>query len=204
MGFYKELSSKPWEYQGPVLGTTPESAFALEPEKVALRLFMVVASVIFSLIAVTYYVRLDLGDWLPLKDPNILWWNTALLFGSSVCLQLARNASQRENSSTTRNYFYLSGVLTLLFIAGQLMAWNQLNVAGLGINTNPASAFFFLLTGLHGVHLIGGLWVWTKTAFRLIRAKSANDVRLSIELCTAYWHFLLVLWVLLFAALANS
>lgn len=204
MSFYKEISSKPWEYQGPMTAGSPESAFAIEPEKVALRLFMVVATVIFSLIAVTYYVRLELGDWVPLRDPSLLWFNTGVLVVSSIALQLARNAVTRSDLGATRLYFVLSGALAITFIAGQLAVWSQLNAAGLAINTNPASAFFFLLTGLHGVHLIGGLWVWTKTAFRLINNVSSKDIRLSIELCTAYWHFLLVLWVLLFAALANT
>ena len=204
MGFYKELSSKPWEYQGPVEGTTPESAFEIEPEKVALRMFMVVASVIFSLIAITYYVRLDLGDWVPLKDPGLLWANTGILVLSSVCLQFARNAVTRGDLGKTKILFFLSGVLAVAFIVGQVLVWRQLNATGFAINTNPASAFFFLLTGMHGVHLLGGLWVWTKTAFRLISKVSATDIRLSIELCTVYWHFLLVLWVLLFATLANT
>ncbi|MDX1491370.1 MAG: cytochrome c oxidase subunit 3 [Pseudohongiellaceae bacterium] len=204
MSIYKELSSKPWEYRAPTEGTALESAFDLAPEKVALRLFMVVAGVIFSLVGVTYYVRLDLGDWVPLSDPGLLWWNTGLLVVGSVCLQISRNAAFADNRAKARSMFILSGLFSAAFVTGQWFVWQQLTAAGLGVNTNPASAFFFLLTGLHLVHVLGGLWVWSKTAFRLLGKADLATVKLSIELCTSYWHFLLVLWVLLFAALANT
>lgn len=204
MSFYKQITAKPWEYHGPETAGDPESAFEVDAERVALRLFMVIASVIFSLAAVTYYLRVSLGDWVPLADPSILWINTGLLVGSSVLFQWSRNAAQKDEFGTVRTMFVGGGILAALFIGGQLVAWQQLDTSGLGINTNPASAFFFLLTGLHGFHLLGGMWVWSKTAFRLFSQGETAGTRLTVELCTAYWHFLLVLWVLLFAVLANT
>ena len=72
------------------------------------------------------------------------------------------------------------------------------------MQSNPASAFFYLLTGLHAAHLLGGLWVWSKTSFRLFREEASHELELSVQLCTTYWHFLLLLWVVLFALLANT
>lgn len=204
MSFYKQITAKPWEYHGPELAGDPESAFEAGAERVALRLFMVVASVIFSLVAVTYYLRLDLGDWVRLADPSLLWVNTGLLVASSALFQWARNAAQKDEFATVRTMFVGGGILAALFIGGQLLAWQQLDTAGLGIATNPASAFFYLMTGLHGVHLLGGMWVWSRTAFRLFSQGETATTPLTVELCTTYWHFLLVLWVLLFAVLANT
>lgn len=204
MSFYKQITAKPWEYNGPEAPGDPEAAFEAGAERVALRFFMVIASVIFSLAAVTYYLRLSFGDWVPLADPTLLWINTGLLVASSALLQGARNAAQKDEFRTVRTLFVSGGIFAALFIGGQLLAWQQLDTAGLGIDTSPASAFFYLLTGLHGVHLLGGMWVWSRTAFRLFSQGETAGTRLTVELCTAYWHFLLVLWVLLFAVLANT
>jgi cytochrome c oxidase subunit 3 len=204
MSLYKQVTSKPWEYQGPVTGSGPESAFVSESEKIALTLFLVVVSVLFSLLAVTYYLRMDLGDWVPLSDPGVLWLNTGVLVISSVLFQIARNAAQGENFKLARATFIIGGVFAVLFVAGQGIVWQQLEANGLGVASNPSSSFFYLLTGVHLLHLIGGLWVWSKTSFRLFSQSETSASRLSIELCTTYWHFLLVLWVLLFAVLANT
>ena len=77
------------------------------------------------------------------------------------------------------------------FLAGQLWAWQQLNASGHFTSANPAYAFFFLLTALHGIHLLGGLWVWARATARVLRGAEVGKVRLSVELCTVYWHFLL-------------
>ena len=69
---------------------------------------------------------------------------------------------------------------------------------------NPANDFFYLFTGVHVVHLLGGLWVWSKTMLTLTRAEDSSEARLNIELCTTYWHFLLVVWLVLFYFLANN
>lgn len=205
MSLYKQMTNKPWEYQAPGPGTGPESVFGGASEKIALTLFLVVVSVVFSLLTVTYYLRMDIGDWVPLADPSLLWLNTALLVLSSILFQFARTKAQGESgSSAVRPTFLVGGICALLFVGGQLLVWQQLASNDLGVGSNPSSAFFYLLTGMHALHLIGGLWVWSKTSIRLFGTVDVSDSRLSIELCTTYWHFLLVLWVLLFAVLANT
>jgi len=204
MSFYKNVTSKPWEYQGPTLGTGPETAFESPSERIALTLFLVVVSVIFSLLAVTYYLRMDLGDWVPMNDPTLLWVNTGVLIVSSVFLQFSRNTAQGEDHSKARNLFIVGGIFAAAFVIGQFAVWQQLSANGSGISASAASSFFFLLTGMHVVHIIGGLWVWTRTTFRIFNGTQWPAVKLSIELCTTYWHFLLVLWVFIFAALTNT
>jgi cytochrome c oxidase subunit III len=84
------------------------------------------------------------------------------------------------------------------------VVWRQLNAAGFYLDSNPASAFFFVLTGLHVLHLIGGLVVWGKATLRMSVTGPSQGVRLSIELCALYWHFLLAVWVVLFALLTST
>ena len=83
-------------------------------------------------------------------------------------------------------------------MVGQLVAWRQLGAAGYFLATNPANTFFYLLTALHGLHVFGGLVALGRTGER---CGGGDDVRLSVELCAIYWHFLLVVWLLLFGLL---
>lgn len=204
MSLYRQVTSKPWEYQGPVSGSGPETVFEKESEKIALTLFLVVVCVIFSLLTVTYYLRMDLGDWVPLTDPVLLWFNTGMLFLGSVALQRATVLARRDRLDQARSAFVAGGALATLFVAGQCYVWVQLDASDLGVASNPSSAFFYLLTGMHAVHLLGGLWVWSKTSIRMFSSTDTVDARLSIELCTTYWHFLLLLWVLLFGVLLST
>jgi len=87
------------------------------------------------------------------------------------------------------------------FLVGQLFAWQQLNAAGYFLATNPANAFFYLLTGLHGLHLLGGLVALVLTIDKVWRGFALAQVRLSVKLCAIYWHYLLLLWLVLFTLL---
>ena len=100
---------------------------------------------------------------------------------------------------------FAGGVFALAFLAGQLLAWRQLQAAGYYAAGNPANAFFFVLTALHGLHLIGGLVVWGRAVSRLPRHGAApGTTRLTVELCAVYWHYLLIVWLVLFALLLNT
>lgn len=204
MSLFKQLTDKSWERKGIIGGLRPVGAFDTAPEKVALVFFLVVASVVFSLLTVGYFIRMDLPDWAPLAEPAKLWLNTALLAVSSVLFQWARNIADSGSSKNVKTAFIGGGVFALLFIAGQLSAWEDLNAAGYFLASNPANSFFYLLTGLHVAHLLGGLWVWSKSSIKLLSGRELAEVRLSIQLCTLYWHFLLIVWLVLFAILANT
>mgnify|MGYP001118407297 CR=1 FL=1 len=204
MSLIKTVSAKPWERKGVIEARHPEGAFAAPPEKVALVFFLAVAAVIFSMFSVSYVIRMELPDWRPLADPVQLYANTALLVISSVLFQWARNSVNSEQPKNVKLAFITGGLFAFLFIAAQLMTWNSLQAAGYYVSSNPANSFFYLLTGLHGLHLLGGLWVWSKSSIRLLSGGEAKDLKLSIELCTLYWHFLLIIWLLMFAMLSNT
>lgn len=204
MNLFKELTEKPWERKGVIGGLKPEGVFESSPERVALGFFLTVASVIFSLLAVSYVIRMSLPDWTPLAEPSQLWLNTGLLVISSVLFQWARNTANAGKQKNLMTAFIGGGVFALLFIAGQMLTWDNLQASGYFMTSNPANSFFYLLTGLHIAHLLGGLWVWSKSSIRLISGGKAEDLRLSIELCTVYWHFLLIVWLIMFAILSNT
>jgi cytochrome c oxidase subunit III len=96
---------------------------------------------------------------------------------------------------------HAAGALGLLFIGGQLLLWSQFAAAGYFLQANPANAFFYLITALHGLHLIGGLFFWARAELRL---QGGGDVRLPVDLCAAYWHFLLLIWILMLGLLVST
>lgn len=204
MSFFKNITNKSWERKGVIGGLKPEGAFDTSPEKVALSFFLVVATVVFSLFTVSYFIRMELPDWQPLTEPAQLWFNTGLLVASSILFQWARTIANSDSPRNLKTAFIGGGVLAILFIIGQLVIWGNLQDAGFYMTSNPANSFYYLLTGVHGIHLLGGLWVWSKSSIRLVSGSEPQEIKLSIELCTLYWHFLLVVWLVLFAILSNT
>lgn len=204
MKFFKSITTKPWERKGVIGGMRPEGAFDVPAEKVALVFFLVVASVVFSLFTISYFIRMELPDWQPLSEPAQLWFNTGLLVISSILFQWSRNIANSESQRNLMTAFIAGGVFAILFIAGQLITWDNLQSAGYYMTSNPANSFYYLMTGVHALHLLGGLWVWSKSSIRLVSGSEPRDLKLSIELCTLYWHFLLIVWLIMFAILSNT
>jgi len=175
-----------------------EGAFPLPTMKIGVWLFLGVATILFSALVSAYLVRMGLPDWRSLPEPGILWVNTALLVLSSAALQLARLAARRARLRELRQGLLAGGLLSLLFLLGQLVAWRQLQGMGYFAATNPSSSFFYLLTAIHGLHLLGGLIALGQVMRRAWEGACAAGRHLGVELCAIYWHFLLLVWLLLF------
>ncbi len=205
MSFFRQLTEKPWVMaQGGVVELHAGRAFPLPVATLGLRVFLAVVTVLFSLIVIAYADRMTVADWRPLPEPWLLWPNTALLILSSVALQWASVGARRGQMDGVKTGLLVGGVSALAFLAGQLLAWQQMAGLGYFAATNPANAFFYLITGLHGLHLLGGLVAWGRTAAKVWRGYEAVQVRLSVELCAVYWHFLLVVWLVLFVLMLST
>lgn len=199
--FRQGLMSKPWLEVGVVDG--PTAAPTVPAAKVGLGVFLAVASSLFALAISAYSIRMQMSDWWALPVPRLIWFNTALLIASSGALQWAQAAVRRDDLDATKTGLLAAAAASLAFVVGQLLAWRQLDEAGFGVVTNPANSFFYFMTGLHGIHVLGGLAVLGRTIDRTWRGIAVARLRLSVELCTLYWHFLLVVWLFLFALLAG-
>ena len=198
------LNTQPWDANDPVENEPGRGVLNIEPAKVGLISFIAVVTSLFALFLSAYMMRMRLADWNSLTEPTLLWLNTGLLVFASIAFQLTRNASKRSQLLTVKTGLIAGGVCTILFLLGQLVAWQQLNAGGYFMTSNPANSFFYLLTALHGLHLIGGMWVWGRTTTRVLTGADAESVRLSVELCTVYWHYLLLVWIGLFALLLST
>jgi cytochrome c oxidase subunit 3 len=130
--------------------------------------------------------------------------NTAILVLASLAMEWAVHAARRADFDAVRKGLLGAGVLTAAFIAGQLVVWKQFNDAGYFLATSAATAFFYLLTGVHGLHVLGGLVAWVRTSARVRRRDDPARIRLGVELVAIYWHFLLVVWVVLFTILVSN
>ncbi len=172
---------------------------------IALMTFLAVVTSFFALILSAYSLRMELGDWVPMTEPQLLWTNTAMLILASLAFQWTRNGAVRGHSSRLKPGLLVAGALTVGFVVGQLIAWQQLQAGGQFITNNPSNAFFYFLTGAHAVHILGGMYVWARATTRVLLGKAEGSaIRRSVELCTIYWHFLLLVWLILFGLLLST
>ncbi|WP_166358533.1 cytochrome c oxidase subunit 3 [Pseudomonas akapageensis] len=188
-----------------------EGADRHQTARIGLRLFLVVVSSLFFLFLIAFIARSQMADWLPLTEPmaplaNLwqLWLNSAFLVLSCIALQWSRMAARQARLEATVIGFALGGVFAIAFLVGQLWVWQQFVAWGYFVASNPANSFFYLLTGLHGFHLLGGLVAWSRTVAKFLRRVPLSQLSASVELCAIYWHYLLGLWFVLFALLTST
>ena len=150
-------------------------------------------------------------DWVPMRLPGLLFLNTFVLLLSGISMEMARRQAAREarvggasGSDTARakpegiSWLALTIVLGLTFLAGQWVAWRELAASGIYVSTTPSSSFFYLLTGMHGVHLIGGVVALLAAGGVALLRRSAASQAVMTDVTAWYWHFMAVLWLYIF------
>ncbi|AMO23015.1 cytochrome c oxidase subunit 3 [Ramlibacter solisilvae] len=201
--FRQTLNVQPWEAQA--VPAAPARVSGHRPmAKVALWVFLGVATSLFALFISAYAMRLSFNDWTPLPQPRLLMLNTAILVGASLAMEWTVRAARRGQPRSVRQGLWVSGLFTFGFLAGQLVVWKQFSDAGFYLTTSAATSFFYLLTAAHGLHVLGGLVAWGLASIRARRVSEVGRVRLVVELCATYWHFLLAVWIVLYALLTSS
>jgi cytochrome c oxidase subunit III len=205
VSIFHQLTAKPWlTAQARIDDFHTGGTFSLSKATLGLRVFLAVVTVLFTLLILAYGTRMELEDWRPQPQLSLLWLNTAMLVLSSLAMQWAQISARRGEIDGVWTGLLGGGVFAIAFLGGQIVAWRQLNML-VGFNiTNPAIGFFFLITALHGLHLLGGLVAWGRTTAKVWRGFDVVQVRLSVELCTVYWHFLLLVWLVLFGLLFSG
>jgi cytochrome c oxidase subunit 3 len=210
MSLIARLSEKSWETPG-IDGLAEPESYRPAAVRVGLLVYLGVATFLFGLITAAYVMRMGIHggtgehNWHSLPKPILLWVDTGALILASIAWEWARLTGRRLAVAT-------AGALGLLFLIGQLLVWRQMADAGYALGgsalcltawsdlgspaihllpTNPALGFFYMITAIHGAHIAGGLVAWGRTIDRL-------SPRL-IELSAIYWHFLLLVWLAMFA-----
>ena len=152
--------------------------------------------------------NLLLHDWFPVPLPKLLLLNTVVLLISSVTMELARRQAARKalaqlssvpgvsvDDRDEMSWLALTVVLGLAFLAGQWMVWRELAVNGFYVASSPSSSFVYLLTGMHGVHLFGGVVALLIAGFTSVLHRTADSQFILVDVTGWYWHFMALLWV---------
>lgn len=157
----------------------------------------------FAALTSALYVREGSAtDWQPISLPPILWFNTLMLIASSITLEIARRrvAAFMRGKQTDRSVptLWLCGTMFLgiIFVVGQYLAWLNLRSQGLYLPTNPNSSFFYLFTGVHALHVIGGLGGLARVITKF-RSPIHPLRRSTMDATSYYWHFMGALWIYL-------
>ncbi len=147
----------------------------------------------------------NVAEWRPFALPVQLWISTVIILISSITYHLAKMAVDRNNQPSAKKWFVATTVLGAAFISSQMLAWFELTARGLYVQGNPYAGFFYILTAVHAVHVLGGIM-----ALGAILLKSWNPTERPVEIARRqtlahvvgwYWHFMGGLWLVLFVLL---
>jgi cytochrome c oxidase subunit 3 len=162
----------------------------------------------FTALTSAYIVRAGTwNDWRPSGVPRLLWVSTIVILLSSLAFEVARRALKHGRNVAFKRWLLLTVVLGLGFLASQLMVWRELAAAGVYLASNPHSAFFYVLTGVHGLHLLGGILFLDYLLLRTWRNGGGDEEggagkrRAVVNAAALYWHFMFGVWIYLFLLL---
>ena len=175
----------------------PKKPLAMHPKKFAMWLFMASVMMLFASLTSAYIVREAEGNWIYFDLPVLFYYTSAIIIVSSVTMQWAYFAARKDDGKRVKMLVIITSILGIAFLVGQFMAWGDLVRQSIYFVGNPSGSFLYVLTGLHGLHIVSAL------VFLLVVLNSAMKLRVSknmaqVEMCTTYWHFLGGLWIYLF------
>ena len=182
-------------------GSGGESEMRAETAKLGVRVALGSVTMLFAAFTSAYIVRSAGEDWVPLAAPSLIWVNTAILLFSSVTMELGRRAFESWRPVAFRKWIAVTAVLGGLFIAGQVAAWNQLASQGIYLQSHPHSSFFYVLTGVHAVHVLVGVLALFYVLMLATRYQLTPGDSSSPSVCATYWHFVGAIWVYLIVVL---
>jgi cytochrome c oxidase subunit 3 len=182
---------------------------AIEPTKYRIAVWLGLASIAMLFISLTsaYILRQtkslssESPDWKALQVPSALWVTTALILLSSASFEIARRALKNNLYEKFKTWISITTALGFAFLLGQILGWRQLTSQGIYLRSNPHSSFFYLLTGLHAVHLLGGILILSYVTMAALRLRISAKKRTTVEVTSVYWHFMDGLWIYLFVLL---
>jgi len=185
-------------------GDEPEgsrSSFPVSKAHLATWLLLTAVTMLFAGLSSAYIVLRGVPEWQNITMPGLVWANTIVLLASSVAIEFARAAVRKNRAGAVKQWLAVSGILGLAFLVGQFAVWRQLVHAGVYLQTNLHSSFFYVLTGAHALHLAGGiigLVVVLRKAFS--NGLTANNHE-PLKVWGLYWHFMDFVWIYCFLML---
>ena len=126
---------------------------------------------------------------------TLAWVNTIVILISSITLFMASKANERENKILTLNQIYTTIIIGLVFLSLQIILWNLLIYDGFTIKSHQAGSVFYMLSGLHGLHILGGIISLIWLVFKI---RVNNVILKPIRLVSMFWHYLTLIWIVIF------
>jgi cytochrome c oxidase subunit III len=182
----------------------PGSSFPVSKGQIGLWVLLTGVIMLFAGLSSAYIVLRGVPAWQNIALPSLLWPNTAILLLSSITVHLARRSVIRNRIDRLKLWLGISAALGLTFLAGQIAAWRQLVHAGVFLPSTLQSSFFYVLTGIHGLHLLGGVLALTYVFVKAMQHRLTVFNWEPLKLCATYWHFMDALWLYLFLLLLLS
>lgn len=179
----------------------PRKTLAMNPKKFAMWLFIGSVVMLFASLTSAYIVRQAEGNWLYFELPSILTVSTIVILLSSVTMQVAYWAAKRDRLEMVKILVTVTSVLGLTFLILQFEGWKALVANQVYLVGNPSGSFLYVITGLHGLHLISAIVFLLIVLVSTYRYRVHSKSLTQIEMCTTYWHFLGGLWLYLFVFL---
>jgi cytochrome c oxidase subunit III len=178
-----------------------KKTLSMNPKKFGLWLFIVSIIMVFAALTSAYIVRQADGNWLIFDLPQLFWITSIIILVSSITMHWAYLAAKSDNLESVKIATIATTVLGVAFLIGQFLAWGTLVDNNVYFVGNPAGSFVYVLSGLHGLHIVGGV-VFLLILLASVNQKKVHSKNMSlIEMCATYWHFLDVLWLYLFVFL---
>lgn len=174
---------------------------SMNPKKFALWLFIVSVCMIFASLTSAYIVRQAEGNWQLFELPPLFWITSGIILISSFTMHWAYLAAKRNNLEMVKVAMSITTILGVAFLVGQVMAWGELVQNNVYFVGNPSGSFVYVLSGLHGLHILGGVVLLIITLIATFRFQVHSKSLNLIEMCTTFWHFLDALWLYLFVFL---
>lgn len=174
---------------------------SMNPKKFALWLFIVSVIMVFAALTSAYIVRQAEGNWLIFELPQLFWITSIIILISSGTMHWAYLAAKRDSLESVKLATIITTILGVAFLVGQFMAWGDLVAENVFFVGNPSGSFVYVLSGLHGLHIVGGVVFLLILLAATFKYKVHSKNLSLIEMCATYWHFLDVLWLYLFVFL---
>jgi cytochrome c oxidase subunit 3 len=176
-----------------------------ETAQLGLWMFLATVAMLFAAFTSAYLVRQSGSDWAAIVLPPMLWLSTAVLALSSLALELGRRSGLAGRWRLASAWMGVALGLGIGFLAAQFSAWRSLITAGVYLPATPHSSFFFMMSGAHGLHVVAALVVLAWAAFRTwdgTGQRTGRRWRAIIRRSRTFWHFLLAMWLYVFALLS--
>lgn len=173
----------------------------IHPHKFTLWVAIGSILMMFAGLTSAYIVKRSQVNWLMIEIPLVFWYSTVAIIASSVAIQLSLKALKQRNMLMYRRWLVITAVLGVLFLVLQVIGFSQFGASDIrlvGAGSNASYSFLLAISGMHGLHVLGGVIALVIIAIRAVSISKRNYSTLPLEIAATYWHFVDILWIYLF------